>query len=87
MNKYLTFDLYMNQEDLSRFDNSPAERFTFYEIYIPNITGPLYNLHHAVVIVELKDGRTVMFEIHGSIIDGTDTILITEKPRPDKFFN
>lgn len=53
MNKYLTFDLYMNEEDLSRFDDSPAERFTFYEIYIPNIAGTLYNLHHAIVIVEL----------------------------------
>jgi hypothetical protein len=30
MNMFLTFDLYINDDDLTQYDNSPAERFTFY---------------------------------------------------------
>lgn len=80
---FLTFDLYINDDDLTQYDNSPAERFTFYQVYIPNIMGKLFNFHHALVVVELKDGRTLTFEIHGSIIEKTTTIKITEQPRPE----
>lgn len=61
MYQYLTFDIYINEDDLSKYDDSPAEKYTFYEVYIPNVLGPIFNMHHAIVVVELKDKRAITF--------------------------